>query len=88
MGIPVLAEILFETSLNALALFNHSSLKQPRKLDKNLRKIIIWDKLFSTYAEKPRANYPEMQLGLAEFSANAPLNLYDLLLLPFTKLNK
>jgi len=111
MGIPVLAVILFEILLNALALFNHSNLKLPKGLDKSLRKIIItpevhwihhsqliketdsnygfnliiWDKLFSTYTEKPTINYPEMQQGLAEFSAKAPLNLYNLLLLPFKK---
>jgi len=114
MGIPVLAVILFEISLNSLALFNHSNLKLPEGLDKILRKIIItpevhwihhsqivketnsnygfnliiWDKLFSTYTEKPTFNYPEMQQGLAEYSAKVPLNLYHLLLLPFKKRNK
>lgn len=111
MGIPVLTVILFEILLNSLALFNHSNLKLPMKLEKSLRKIIItpevhwihhsqliketdsnygfnlivWDKLFSTYTEKPTFNYPEMQQGLAEFSAEAPLSLYKLLLLPFKK---
>ena len=41
LGVPVEAVILFEILLNALALFNHSNLKLPVRLDKILRKLIV-----------------------------------------------
>jgi sterol desaturase/sphingolipid hydroxylase (fatty acid hydroxylase superfamily) len=41
MGVPVLAVIIFEVLLNGFALFNHSNLKLPAHLDKQLRKVIV-----------------------------------------------
>ena len=41
IGAPAAAVILFEILLNALALFNHSNLKLPGKVDKVLRKLIV-----------------------------------------------
>ena len=41
MGVPVLAVIIFEVLLNGFALFNHSNLKLPARLDKQLRKVIV-----------------------------------------------
>ena len=45
--------------------------------------LIIWDKLFLTYTDKPIVDYPQMQQGLREFALQAPLSLYELLILPF-----
>jgi len=109
MGIPVAAVIIFEVLLNGLALFNHSNLKLPEKVDNVLRKLIvtpeihwihhselvnetnsnygfnliIWDKLFSTYIDRPQVDYPKMQQGLRQFGLQKQLNLYQLLILPF-----
>ena len=47
--------------------------------------LIIWDKLFSTYTDKPTFDYPEMQQGLREFSQRGHLNIYELLILPFKR---
>ncbi|MDG1995202.1 MAG: sterol desaturase family protein [Emcibacteraceae bacterium] len=41
MGIPVVAIILFEVILNGLALFNHSNIKLPVGLERQLRKIFV-----------------------------------------------
>jgi sterol desaturase/sphingolipid hydroxylase (fatty acid hydroxylase superfamily) len=41
LGIPVIAVILFEIILNAMALFNHSNLKLPQKMEWQLRKLIV-----------------------------------------------
>ncbi|MCW8995058.1 MAG: sterol desaturase family protein [Psychromonas sp.] len=41
LGIPVVAVIIFEVLLNALALFNHSNLKLNKSLDSYLRKCIV-----------------------------------------------
>ncbi len=41
MGAPAAAVIIFEILLNAGALFNHSNLKLPLKLDQNLRLILV-----------------------------------------------
>lgn len=50
--------------------------------------LIIWDKLFSTFRAKPSVDYAEMQQGLREFSVSRPLNIYELLILPFKKNRK
>ncbi|WP_019615393.1 sterol desaturase family protein [Psychromonas ossibalaenae] len=45
--------------------------------------LILWDKLFSTYRDKPAVDYPLMRQGLSEFGVEKPLSLYQLLMLPF-----
>lgn len=45
--------------------------------------LCIWDKIFSTYNDKPTFNYDEMQQGLKEFGFKKPLNLIELLISPF-----
>ena len=45
--------------------------------------LIIWDKLFASYTDKPAIDYPEMPQGLREFATQGSLNLYQLLILPF-----
>ncbi|WP_028865725.1 sterol desaturase family protein [Psychromonas aquimarina] len=47
--------------------------------------LIFWDKLFSTYRDKPAVDYPLMRQGLKEFGTEKPLSLYKLLILPFQK---
>lgn len=47
--------------------------------------LVIWDKLFSTYRDKPQVDYPHMAQGLKEYSPTTPLNLYQLLMLPFKR---
>lgn len=41
LGVPVLAVFLFEVILNGMAMFNHSNLKLPLKLDAFLRKLLV-----------------------------------------------
>jgi sterol desaturase/sphingolipid hydroxylase (fatty acid hydroxylase superfamily) len=41
LGIPVIAAAAFEVWLNANALFNHSNIKLPRKLDHMLRTLLV-----------------------------------------------
>jgi len=45
--------------------------------------LIFWDKLFSTYTDKPLLDYPQMRQGLREFGLEKSLSLYKLLTLPF-----
>lgn len=109
LGVPVVAVIIFEALLNALALFNHSNIKLSVGLERFLRRIIVtpeihwihhseraeeansnygfnlivWDKIFSTYTDKPVLDYPEMEQGLREFGLKESLSLSELLALPF-----
>ncbi|MBL7004389.1 MAG: sterol desaturase family protein [Gammaproteobacteria bacterium] len=41
LGAPVVAVILFEVILNALAMFNHANIKLPTSIDKNLRLLVV-----------------------------------------------
>jgi sterol desaturase/sphingolipid hydroxylase (fatty acid hydroxylase superfamily) len=41
LGIPVMAVIIFEIILNAMALFNHSNIKLPKKVELALRKLVV-----------------------------------------------
>jgi len=51
--------------------------------------LIIWDKIFSTYIDKPQIGYKQMQQGLYEFGLNKSLTLSQLLILPLlTSKNK
>lgn len=111
LGIPVVAVILFEIILNAMALFNHSNIKLPQRLDKYLRKLvvtpevhwihhsqivretnsnygfnlIIWDKLFGSYIDKPKQDYKELQQGLSQYNHQQPFTIISLLMLPFRR---
>ena len=40
-GVPVLAVLIFEILLNATAMFNHSNLRLPEKLDRRLRLVTV-----------------------------------------------
>lgn len=41
LGVPIAAILIFEITLNASAIFNHSNIKLPNWLEKPLRKIIV-----------------------------------------------
>jgi sterol desaturase/sphingolipid hydroxylase (fatty acid hydroxylase superfamily) len=41
LGAPVIAVIIFELVLNGCAMFNHSNLKLPARLDRILRRVIV-----------------------------------------------
>jgi len=41
LGVPVIAAIIFEILLNSLALFNHSNIKLPKRVDVILRYLIV-----------------------------------------------
>ena len=41
LGVPFLAVVIFEVTLNAAAMFNHSNVKLPLWIDTNLRKFIV-----------------------------------------------
>lgn len=41
LGVPVIAVLLFEITLNATAMFNHSNLHLPQQVDRILRQIIV-----------------------------------------------
>lgn len=41
LGVPVVAVILFEVILNAMAMFNHSNIRLPDRLDSVLRKLLV-----------------------------------------------
>ena len=45
----------------------------------------IWDKLFKTYNEQPKAGHDKMIVGLKEYQDKSPSNLLWCLKLPFTK---
>lgn len=41
LGAPAIAVILFEIILNGMAMFNHSNIRLPQRLDKYLRKLVV-----------------------------------------------
>jgi sterol desaturase/sphingolipid hydroxylase (fatty acid hydroxylase superfamily) len=41
LGPPVVAVILFEVILNAMAMFNHANVRLPGRLDRILRRIVV-----------------------------------------------
>lgn len=45
--------------------------------------LCLWDRLFSTYIDKPTKEYPEMRQGLCEFGFEKSLSLPELLISPF-----
>ena len=49
LGAPVVAVIVFEIILNALAMFNHANMRLPLKLDKILRKVIVTPDMHRTH---------------------------------------
>ncbi|MCP4323146.1 MAG: sterol desaturase family protein [Alteromonadales bacterium] len=66
---------------------HHSPIKQETNSNYGFN-LIIWDKIFSTYIEKPCLGYQQMQQGLHEFGLNKSLTLPQLLIEPFTNFKK
>jgi len=93
LGAPVIAVVIFEVVLNAMAMFNHGNVRLPLKLDKQIRKLLvtpdmhrvhhsveddeansnfgfnlsIWDRLFGTYRDQPRAGHEDMTIGIHKY---------------------
>lgn len=110
LGAPVVAVIIFEVLLNAMAMFNHGNVGLPSALDRALRWFIvtpdmhrvhhsieddetnsnfgfnlsIWDRLFGTWREQPRAGHQGMTIGIREFREPRQASWLDgMLAIPF-----
>ncbi|MDO6685345.1 MULTISPECIES: sterol desaturase family protein [unclassified Agarivorans] len=61
LGVPVMAVFLFEVILNGMAMFNHSNLKLPLKLDAVVRKLLVTPDMHrvhhSRFRHEHNANY-------------------------------
>jgi len=61
LGVPVLAVIIFEIILNGCAMFNHSNVKLPLRVDRVLRRIIVTPDMHrvhhSTIMSETNSNY-------------------------------
>ena len=93
LGPPVVAVVIFEVVLNAMAMFNHGNVRLPLGLDRVLRLFVVtpdmhrvhhsveddeansnfgfnlslWDRLFGTYRDQPRAGHEAMTIGIHKF---------------------
>ncbi|MFA7241712.1 MAG: sterol desaturase family protein [Sulfuricellaceae bacterium] len=110
LGAPVVAVIVFEVLLNAMAMFNHANVSLPVALDRALRWLVVtpdmhrvhhsveddetnsnfgfnlslWDRLFGTWREQPRAGHLGMTIGIREFRAPRQASWIDgMLIMPF-----
>lgn len=45
--------------------------------------LVIWDKIFGTYKDKPTLSYKDLRQGLSEFGFDKPLSIYELIISPF-----
>jgi sterol desaturase/sphingolipid hydroxylase (fatty acid hydroxylase superfamily) len=109
LGAPVVAVVIFEVVLNAMAMFNHGNVSLPLGLDRLLRALVVtpdmhrvhhsveddeansnfgfnlslWDRLFGTYRDQPRAGHTDMTIGIHKYRTAAEVTRLDgLLLLP------
>lgn len=110
LGAPVVAVVIFEVVLNAMAMFNHGNVHLPLGLDRLLRILVVtpdmhrvhhsveadeansnfgfnlslWDRLFGTYRDQPRAGHQEMTIGIHQYRTPSEVNRLDgMLRLPF-----
>ena len=110
LGPPVVAVVIFEVLLNAMAMFNHGNVRIPGGLDTVLRWLIVtpdmhrvhhsveddeansnfgfnlslWDRLFGTYRDQPRAGHDGMTIGIHGYRDMKQVAwLSGMLLLPF-----
>ena len=110
LGPPVVAVVIFEVILNAMAMFNHGNINLPKGLDRVLRWLLvtpdmhrvhhsvedneansnygfnlsIWDRLFGTYIDQPRAGHQGMTIGIHKYRDPKQVDqLPGMLLLPF-----
>ncbi|MDH5654865.1 MAG: sterol desaturase family protein [Spirochaetia bacterium] len=111
IGPPVIAVILFEIILNAMAMFNHGNISLPGPLDRILRwfvvtpdmhrvhhsieynesnsnfgfNISLWDRIFGTYKDQPKAGHESMTIGIHDFRESKQTSwISGMLLMPFT----
>lgn len=52
IGIPAMAVIIFEITLNALAMFNHSNMQIPSKIEKVINKVLITPAIHTIHHSK------------------------------------
>ena len=90
LGPPIVAVVIFEVLLNAMAMFNHGNIRLPLAIDRVLRLVVvtpdmhrvhhstedneansnygfnlsIWDRIFGTYINQPRAGHEHMEIGI------------------------
>jgi sterol desaturase/sphingolipid hydroxylase (fatty acid hydroxylase superfamily) len=110
LGPPVVAVVIFEVILNAMAMFNHGNVRLPLGLDRVLRWLVVtpdmhrvhhsveddeansnfgfnlslWDRLFGTYRDQPRAGHEGMIIGIRKYRDPRQVSWFDgLLTLPF-----
>jgi len=110
LGPPVVAVVIFEVILNAMAMFNHGNINLPKGLDRVLRWLLvtpdmhrvhhsvedneansnygfnlsIWDRLFGTYIDQPRAGHQGMTIGIHKYRDPKQVDqLPGMLMLPF-----
>jgi sterol desaturase/sphingolipid hydroxylase (fatty acid hydroxylase superfamily) len=110
LGPPLVAVVIFEVVLNAMAMFNHGNIRLPLGLDRVLRLLLVtpdmhrvhhsveddeansnygfnlslWDRLFGTYRDQPRAGHEAMTIGIHKFRTTKEVSwLPGLLSLPF-----
>jgi sterol desaturase/sphingolipid hydroxylase (fatty acid hydroxylase superfamily) len=87
IGAPIVAVVIFEVILNALAMFNHANVALPKSLDSFLRWVIVtpdMHRLFGTYREQPRGGQLGYTIGIHKYRDFRQTNWIDgMLLLPF-----
>jgi sterol desaturase/sphingolipid hydroxylase (fatty acid hydroxylase superfamily) len=110
LGPPLVAVVIFEVVLNALAMFNHGNVRLPLGFDRVLRLFVVtpdmhrvhhsveddeansnfgfnlslWDRLFGTYRDQPRAGHEGMTIGIHQFRTTKEVTwLPGILALPF-----
>ncbi|WP_040523655.1 sterol desaturase family protein [Aliiglaciecola lipolytica] len=61
LGVPAIAVLIFEITLNGLALFNHANIRLPSVIEKPLRLVLVTQMLHrihhSQYAKETNSNY-------------------------------
>jgi sterol desaturase/sphingolipid hydroxylase (fatty acid hydroxylase superfamily) len=110
LGPPLVAVVIFEVILNAMAMFNHGNVRLPLGLDRVLRALVVtpdmhrvhhsieddeansnfgfnlslWDRLFGTYRDQPRAGHDGMTIGIRNYRETRQVSWFPgLLSLPF-----
>jgi sterol desaturase/sphingolipid hydroxylase (fatty acid hydroxylase superfamily) len=110
LGPPIVAVVIFEVVLNAMAMFNHANVRLPLVLDRWLRLIVVtpdmhrvhhsvednetnsnfgfnlslWDRIFGTYIDQPRAGHEGMTIGIHTYRDPLQVSrLPGMLTLPF-----
>ena len=110
LGPTIVAVVIFEIVLNAMAMFNHANVRLPLPVDRVLRQLVVtpdmhrvhhsvdhdeansnfgfnlalWDRLFGTYRDQPRAGHEEMIIGIQDHRTPREVTwIHGILWLPF-----